>query len=420
MGITRASFILFLGNMAGMGGYYLFQVYMSRSLTPADFGILNALQALFFVAAAPAIIFAQCIAKHFGQRFALKKTRFVREQYFKFFKALIFFCILGLFFFFSTSGITASFLRIEAFYPMFITGLWIFSFYFLQLNQGFLAGSQQFNFMSISLGIQGGFRWIFGVLLVVVGFSLNGALSAQPLAFILAYAVTLYAVFTQFSLDSTAQNESRAETRIDWHQFIAESYPIFLVWPAFMILTNMDMLLVKHYLSPYEAGMYSSLAVLGRGILFLSEAIGVGMFAIGVQENAVRVDNFTTYHRAILLCSIMYVIVITIFMVMPEIIIKVIFGEMYVINAPYVKFISISMALFGMLRIFINFNLARGRRRFILLIYVAVIAEFLLIVFFHSSIQHILLILIAISGSLFITCESIVLVESMRCQEIVQ
>ena len=415
MGITRASFILFVGNLVGMGGYYLFQVYMSRNLTPAEFGIINALQALFFVIAAPANIFAQSLNKHFGQLFALKKLHSIRENYFYFFRGLIYLSLLGLGLYLFLSGSIAQFLKIDSYYPMLITGVWIFSFFFLQLNQGFLQGAHQFTSMSFSLGIQGGFRWIFGVLLVVAGFGLNGALSAQPLAFFLAYGVTMVAVFSQFP-DKSLSDRSLTPDRIDLPKFLSESYPIFFAQLAVIILCNMDMILVKHYLSPYDAGLYSSLAVMGRGVLFLSEAIVVGMFSIGVHENAVQADVFSTYHRAILLCMVMYLAVLATFWFIPDFIITVIFGEKYLVNAPFLKLIGISMAFLGMLRVLTNFNLSRNSHRFIFFLYLAIVVEVLLIALFHDSILQILLIMVIITTTLFVSNEYIIIREQKICR----
>lgn len=415
MGITRASFILFLGNLVGMGGYYLFQVYMSRELAPAEFGIVNALQALFSVIAAPANIFAQSLNRHFGQSFALRKLQTLRRHYSCFSRGLIYFSLAGFGVYYVLSGSVGQFLRIEGAYPLLITGVWIFSFFFLQLNQGFLQGGHRFTSMSLSLGIQGGFRWIFGVLLVVAGFGLNGALSAQPLAFLVAYGVTLVAVFSQFPAGSVSA-EDESEGRIDWHRLFTESYPIFFAWVAFMILTNVDMLLVKHYLPPAEAGMYSSLAVLGRGVLFLSEAVAVGTFSIGVHESTTGAGGFDTHHRAIFLCLVMYVAVLISFWFEPELIVNMIFGENYLATAPFVILIGISMALFGLLRIVINFNLSRNRTGFIILLYLGVLAEGILITLYHNDIFQILMVMVGVSGTLFLVTECSILAEKRKWQ----
>ena len=415
MGITRASFILFLGNLAGMGGYSLFQVYMSRRLTPAEFGTLNALQALFLVLAVPANIFAQSLNRHFGQSFALRKLQTLRTHYFCFARGLIYFSVAGFGVYYAFSGLIGQFLRIEGAYPLLITGCSIFSFFFLQLNQGFLQGGHRFASMSLSLGIQGGFRWLCGVLLVVAGFGLNGALSAQTLAFLVASGVTSVAVFSQFS-DRSVSAEDESQGRIDLDRFFTESCPIFFALLAYLMLTNVDMLLVKHYLPPAEAGMYSSLAVLGRGVLFLSEAVAVGMFSIGVHESAIGVGWFDTYHRAFFLCLVMYVAVLIPFWLQSEMIVNIIFGENYLVNAPFVIWIAISMALFGLLRIPINFNLSRNRTGFIILLYLGVLVEGILITLYHNDIFQILMVMVGVSGTLLLVSECSILAEQRRWQ----
>jgi O-antigen/teichoic acid export membrane protein len=415
MGITRASFILFLGNLVGMGGYCLFQIYMSRALTPAEFGIVNALQALFSVIAAPASIFAQSLNRHFGQSFALRKLETIRRHYVYFFRGLICFSVAAAAVYYALSSSIGEFLRIEGRTPLLITGVWIFSFFFLQLNQGFLGGGHCFTSMSVSLGIQGGCRWIFGVLLVVAGFGLNGALSAQPLAFLVAYGVTVVAVFSQLpARPAGTDDESRGS--IDLYRFFRESCPIFFAWVAFMILTNVDMLLIKHYLAPPEAGMYSSLAVLGRGVLFLSEAVAVGMFSIGVHESVTGAGGFDTYHRAIALCVLMYSVILLPVWLASKLIVKTIFGENYLVNAPFLILIGISMAVFGLLRILINFNLSRKSAGFIILLYLGVLAEGLLITLYHDNIFQILMVMVVVSGTLFAVSECSILVEQKKWQ----
>jgi hypothetical protein len=93
-----------------------------------------------------------------------------------------------------------------------------------------------------------------------------------------------------------------------------------------------------------------------------------------------------------------------------------IFGVNYLNKAPFVILIGISMALFGLLRIPINFNLSRNRTRFIILLYVGALAEGILIALYHKDLFQILMVMVGVSGTLFLVTECSVLAEQRRWQ----
>ena len=66
------------------------------------------------------------------------------------------------------------------------------------------------------------------------------------------------------------------------HFYVSEVYhyflPVGITLLCFMILTNVDLILVKHFFTPIEAGYYSIAQMVGKIILFLPIPVVMVMF----------------------------------------------------------------------------------------------------------------------------------------------
>jgi len=74
---------------------------------------------------------------------------------------------------------------------------------------------------------------------------------------------------------------------------LSYAIPVFLANVCFAILTQVDLILVRHYFPPTEVGIYASAAVLGRAIMYMPASLILALFPM-VAEAHTR--NQKSYH----------------------------------------------------------------------------------------------------------------------------
>ena len=72
-----------------------------------------------------------------------------------------------------------------------------------------------------------------------------------------------------------------------------------LVLAGYAVLANADICIVKHYFSPYEAGLFARGATIARAIVFLTMPITIAMFPKVVSAGSVSENTRKLFVRAI-------------------------------------------------------------------------------------------------------------------------
>ena len=126
-------------------------------------------------------------------------------------------------------------------------------------------------------------------------------------------------------------------------------------------LYNTDVILVRHFLSAYEAGLYAALSVLGKIIFFGTAPVVTTMFPL-VSEAHARGER---YHRIFLL-SLMFLVAIAgsvtlLFTILPTFMMKLLIGSQYLDAAVYLAPFSLFLSLCAVIYLFnVDFGVQRG------------------------------------------------------------
>ena len=156
-----------------------------------------------------------------------------------------------------------------------------------------------------------------------------------------------------------------------------------------IIINNSDVLLVKHYFESYDAGLYASLALIGRIVYFIA-----WMFVMLLLPTVVQLKKEGKATAPILFKYVGYITVIASIIVcacvlFPETGITLLFGESYVAMAPLLWKYALATGLFAISNIFAYYYLSLDY-------YVPVIFSGLfgmlqmgLVIFFHDSLEQV-------------------------------
>ena len=165
------------------------------------------------------------------------------------------------------------------------------------------------------------------------------------------------------------------------------------------MLTNVDVLLVKHYLSPETTGSYSAIAVLGKMAFIIPCGIVVAMF----PKTSELYETNTTHHRVLLKAVLLTLLlaggVVIIYWLFPNFIVTFLFKDKYAQVAPHLLPYSVAHLLFAFSFLLMNYFLSLNQTRVAFSLVAAMLLQLTLIILFHTSITQIVTIMV-ISGAL--------------------
>lgn len=367
---------------------YLFQIVAARGLTAENFGVFNSLNSLAIVISAPIAVFPFVFSKYTAQYWPEESGRL---------KSLL---VLGVkFSFLLASGALAigflaapwikNYLHISVTGPVFIMiaslGVSLIRPVFL----GTLRGLKRFMAFGIGSNSFALVRFLSGALLIwFFSFGVNGALFAGLAGGIVSLVIGVWALNDIWKISAEQLPKGF------FSEMSRYAFPVLLASAMVKLLGNLDIVLVRHYCSAEEAGLYAIAAVLGRIALFLPRSLVHVLFPDAVKDQGLgaeaRQKLWTTLGLTFLLGGGFSLLCI----LWPELILTLLFGEKYKGAAPLLQVTSIAMALLAIANVLFIHGLARSKFKFLWPLTGGAGLMTGLIFFFHDTaltIAHILL-----------------------------
>lgn len=155
--------------------------------------------------------------------------------------------------------------------------LFFFVSLILALLRGFLEGLCDFNALALNVVLEGGGRLVVGCVILFAGMGLSGLLTA----YIVAATLCVGVVIGQLSasplklLQREVSRDSSPGTGARALRFLV---PVLVTHAIIVLLTNMDMILVKHSFTAHQAGLFSVCFTGGKLLFFFSEGLSSVMF----------------------------------------------------------------------------------------------------------------------------------------------
>ena len=158
-----------------------------------------------------------------------------------------------------------------------------------------------------------------------------------------------------------------------------------------IIINNSDILLVKHYFPSYEAGLYASLALIGRVVYFVA-----WMFVMLLLPNVVNKEKEGLPHGNVLLKYVIYISLLAFAIVagsylFPEFVVNIMFGKEYISIAPLLWKYALATSVFAISNVFAYYFLSIDKYVPVILSAVMGIAQVVLIIFFHNSLLQVVI-----------------------------
>jgi len=390
--LVRENLFFFIAtNITNLFGF-IFHFYMGRKLGPSDYGVLGVLLAIIYFFNITANTIQTSIAK-FVSKFSIKKEygkiNFLFNNSIK--RLAIYGVILNVIFIL-ISFFLADFLKIKII-PLIILSFMITFEFLLPIIRGTLQGLQKFNILGFNLILEGFVKLFFGIVLVLSGLNVIGAVIAIILSYFIPFLVGNY------NLKFIKKNNLE---KIDTKEIYRYTFPVLLMLLSLTAFYSIDILLVKHFFTSEEAGYYSATGLIGKILFFGSLSISQVMFS---KVSGLNEDNKP--HKHLLIKSLIIILILTIpglliYYLFPEFIIGILFGKGFLSINKLILYSGIMMAIFSLVYLISFYNISLHKTRFIYILLLFNVLEIILIYLFHNSLLQILINIIILLSILFI------------------
>lgn len=358
-GVLRHGSLLLAATLFGSFCNMLFHVVMGRALDPSEYGVLASMLGIILIAGTPMDALRTALT-HFAARFA-KEDRLgaVKHLMWKAFGWMV-----GPFLLIGLCG-TLLGRPIAAFFQMYtpapvVVTAWVLGFsFFMPVVLGALLGVQAFVWMSVAQHSWGVVRLLIGAVFVwalpraaVWGITAQGA---GVVATLILGVVGLYAVVKQ------PTEPLRTQDRVG--TYFLQS---LLALAGFAVLMNADVLLVKHFFNPHDAGLFARAGTIGRIMVFLTTPIAMAMFPKVASGGAVLPQDRVNLLHAVIYSAILLVAVASLVSFAPQLPIWFLYGERLsdASMITLVRAMTWAMAPLGLGWVLLNFEIAQHRFRF--------------------------------------------------------
>lgn len=392
--IISGSIILFLGSTISSLLNFLFNLYMSKSLSVADYGTLAGLLSISTLFGLLGGAFIPTIVTFAGGYFARGEYDRARGL---FYRLMLFFFFIGFAIFISFiffRGQIGAFFNVKDISLIILIGFTTFIGYVTLINNFFLQAKLSFFFLSINNLFSTILKLLFGVTFIVLGFRVGGAIWAYILSGLIPY----FATFIPLRFLLSFKNAPATDIR----KIITFGAPAAISLFSLTSFVTTDIILVKHFFSPTDAGIYAGISLIARIIFFFSAPIGTVMFPHIVQKYARKESYHNDFLLSLFLVFLPSLILIFFYFIIPELILTISTKQDYVKGAPMLGFFSIFSTLYALLYIFTNFYLSIKKTIISLPLAVAAILQIVLIWFFHGSFFQVIFISVSVLSLLLI------------------
>lgn len=393
----KQSSIVFFSSVASNVFNLIFWLFMVRRLVPAEYGVVNSLVSVMAFFATPVSILQTVITRYVSKFEALKKREHISSLMWCFLKILLFFVgsIFLYFIFFSRNF--SSFFHIESPQLVHLVAWGVILSCVYPIFLALLTGLQKFNEVALNTFVIGLAKVLGGVGFVLFGLKAYGAILGLVASSLIGLILSVWQTPAWFKRNLLASRN----TRLHLGEIFTYFLPAGLGLVSFFALTNVDVILVKHFFSPEDAGLYSIAQMVGKIVLFVPGAIGIVMFPKITDLATKNEETFVLLKRCLFVVTILCGSVSFFAILFPHFILKLFTGHAQDVAAGLVPYFAISMSFFALTQILYLYHLSLHRNQYIYLMAGLAGLQFLLICFFHASFLSVLIILVAVSIATF-------------------
>lgn len=393
--LLTGSFIVFLGN--GIAGFfnYLYHLICGKLLSPDQYGLLQSLIALTYFLG----IFTGAFSFSVIHLINKVKKSFVFPTIIKLEKEALKLSIIFWLLFLILFSVLKPLLHLKNFFIYFIFTLQIFFSFLPVVYLSLLRAKLEFFKFSLIGIFHPLAKDIFAIIFILASWQTAGALGGIVAS---GLVITLLARFWVLGSWQKVSKNLIKKISLDAH---------FWRYSSLSLITNLsltsiystDILLVRHYLSAYQSGIYSATSVLGKIIFFAATSILLVSFPLFVKLKKEK-DKL----REVFWLSLLFLIIVCMFgavgfTLFPKFVVSLLYDSGYQEAALFLPVFAIFISFFAFLNLMIQFLLAVEEEIVAVIGGIVAVSQTLLIIARHTNLKMIIInSIISVSAGLFL------------------
>lgn len=264
--VMRGSAILLLSTGLVAATNLLYNILIARMLGASGFGHASALYTLLMLVAAVPLSF-QIVTSKFIAR---NSETIVRAQIYATMLRRAWQVGLGIAILLAAgSAYLQSYFNLPAQHDLILLAIAAGVYMPLGVRRGRMQGCYDFRGLAISVVVEVAVKFVGALLFLHFGMGVTGVMTAVMLSIVAAYLA-----------GGPGAAQGRAKPGLIKIAPFGEGMQAILYFIGQVILSNLDILLVKHFFPPAQAGIYAAVALVGRVVFMLSWSVVSSMFPI--------------------------------------------------------------------------------------------------------------------------------------------
>lgn len=370
---------MFAGSMTINVVNYVYHLLMGRILGPVNYGVLASLYSIIYIISIVPLSTSMAIVKFISSAKDNSTRSIIYHSINKF--VLYLALVLGIIIIF-LSPMIARFLKISNFWNVVIIGPTLLFGLITLVNQSTLQGILDFTGFIIPNLVSCLTKLILGLIFIYLGWSVFGAMVGVLIGAILSFLLSLKLISRII--------KTQPQKKYNLFPFLKYSLPVLVQAFAFTSFFTIDVILVKHFFPPFEAGLYAALSILGKIIFFAVSPITGAMFPIV----AGRYSRGEKYGR-ILLVAVSGTIVISLgiiilYFLFPNYAIGLLYGKAYLAAKADLVWMGMFLGLYSLAYLLTNYFLSIGKTKIIFFPLIMALIQIVAIWFGHNSLLQVI------------------------------
>lgn len=358
---------------------YVYHLLMGRLMGPVDYGILSSLYSVLYIISIIPISTSLAIVKFIS---SAKDKKEQAQIYHSVNKGLLVLASIGGIFIILFSGVIARFLNIDEVLSIILIGPVLFFSLLTLGNQATSQGRLEFLGSVVPTVALSIIKLALGLVLVLAGYAVGGAILAVLIGGVVSYWLSKMATRQLAAI--------KVKKGYDLGPILRYSLPTLLQAIAFTSLVSVDVILVKHYFSGFDAGLYAAISTLGKIIFFATQPVTAAMFPV-ISARRSRQEKYTKVLLAASgLTLLMSAVLVAFYYLLPNLAIGMLYGQAYLAANQELVWIGLYFALYAMAYLFANFFLSIGKTSAVYLALLAAVGQIVLIGIYHASLLEVI------------------------------
>jgi O-antigen/teichoic acid export membrane protein len=222
----------------------------------------------------------------------------------------------------------------------------------LGARRGYIQGIRAFGPLAINFMLEGVVRLGGVFLLIALGLGVKGAV----LASVLAVIVTYFAAFPRPSVASFSLRRLSIP--------FAEGLQAIVFFSGQTVINNFDIILVKHFFPPGEAGIYAAVALVGRLVNMCAWSVVNTMFPVSAGAGSDEHESSPVLFMSLSLVFLILAVLIFGLWMVPNFLWKILFGAHFEVShygglAGLLILYAITTGIYSLSSVIITYEMSR-------------------------------------------------------------